>query len=590
MEHHAERAGGHDEVAFADEQLRKVFEYSNDAGFVLDPANDRVVDANRRACTLLGYTYDELLATPISAIHPQEMPQLLRFTGGVLEQGSGWTDELTCATKSHTKIPAEISAAAVEIDGEARVIAWVRDVGDRKRAEAALRESEERFRLLVEHAADSFYLLEEDGRIVDVNQRVCEDTGYSRQEVLGMHISEISEGTDAKTFERHVGQMQASGPITVGSFHRRKDGTRFPVEVRSRLFQLRGRRCVLSLARDVTERVKAEEQRRQLALERGYLLEELEMERNFGEIVGTAPGMRKLFRDIERVAGTDSTVLITGETGTGKELVARAIHRASGRKEKVLVKVNCAALSAGLIESELFGHEKGAFTGAIARRVGRFELASGGTIFLDEIGDLSAEVQAKLLRVLQEAEFERVGGMETLKVDVRVIAATNRDLERAVERGEFRADLFYRLNVFPLRVPPLRERSEDIPLLVSFLLRRYGAKLGKQFQAIAEEALQALTRYSWPGNVRELENVIERAAIVSQGDHLDLSEWLTQPAAATRSRGALTLDEVQRLHIIEVLEHTGWRVSGPNGAARILGMEPSTLTSRMSKLGIKRPR
>jgi transcriptional regulator with GAF, ATPase, and Fis domain len=405
-----------------------------------------------------------------------------------------------------------------------------------------------------------------------------------------MPISKLSEGTDVEAFERYVAHMRATGPSTIGGFHRRKDGTRFPVEVRSRLFHLRGRWCVLSLARDVTERIQAEEQRRQLALERGYLLEELEMERNFGEIVGTAPSMRKLFRDIDRVAATDSTVLVTGETGTGKELVARAIHRASGRKDKVLVKVNCAALSAGLIESELFGHEKGAFTGAIARRVGRFELASGGTIFLDEIGDLSAEVQAKLLRVLQEGEFERVGGMKTLSVDVRVIAATNRDLERAVEHGEFRADLFYRLNVFPLHVPPLRDRPEDLPLLVSFLLRRYGAKLGKQFQPVEERALRALADYSWPGNVRELENVIERAAIVSQGDRLDLSEWLKQPAATQQTSGVLTLDEVQRRHILDVLTRTGWRVSGPKGAARILGMEPSTLTSRMGKLGIKRPR
>ncbi len=571
-------------------RLRKFFEHSNDAGFILDPAHDSIVDVNSRASELLGYTRDELLALPVSAIHPDEMPRLRAFTQSVLKAGSGWTDELTCLTKSKEKVDAEISASAVEIDGEPRVVAWVRDITQRKRAAAALRESEERFRLLVEHAADAIYVVEQDGRIADVNQQACEQTGYTRDELHRMRVWNVAEGLTPDRLHRNVEQMREIGPLTLGDYHRRKDGTLFPVEVRAALFEARGTQRVLALVRDVSERVRAEEERRKLNLEKVYLQEELEMEHNFGEIVGNSPMLRKLFRDVERVARTDSTVLITGETGTGKELIARAIHGASSRKDRVLVKVNCAALSSGLIESELFGHEKGAFTGAVSRRVGRFELADGGSIFLDEIGDLPAELQVKLLRVLQEGEFERVGGSKTMRVDVRVIVATNRDLEEAVEDGRFRVDLYYRLKVFPLHVPPLRERRQDIPQLVNYFARKYGTKLGKKIESVPQQTLNALMDYSWPGNVRELENVIERAVIISVGSELDLSDWRERPAAAAAPVRPATLDEHQRQHIVAVLEQTGWRVSGPKGAARILGLKPTTLAARMKKLGIERKR
>jgi transcriptional regulator with GAF, ATPase, and Fis domain len=306
--------------------------------------------------------------------------------------------------------------------------------------------------------------------------------------------------------------------------------------------------------------------------------------------VGASPALRGVLRQTDQVAGTDSTVLITGETGTGKERVARAIHEASSRRDRVLVKVNCAALPAGLIESELFGHEKGAFTGAIARRIGRFELADGGTIFLDEVGDLPLELQAKLLHVLQEGEFERVGGTRTLRIDVRVIAATNRDIEKAVAEERFRADLYYRLKVFPIHVPPLRDRQEDIPLLVKYFARRYGAKLGRRIETVSPETMAALARYPWPGNVRELENVIERAVIISGGTELELGDWPAQPGSAPPLTGVATLDGVQREHIRAVRRQTGWQVRGPTGAARILGLKPSTLAARMKKLGIQRER
>lgn len=319
-----------------------------------------------------------------------------------------------------------------------------------------------------------------------------------------------------------------------------------------------------------------------------YLQEEIKTQHNFEEFIGQSRAIKRVLKAVERVAPTDATVLILGETGTGKELVARALHNLSLRKNKALVKLNCAALPAGLVESELFGHEKGAFTGALTRKIGRFELADGGTIFLDEIGDLPQELQAKLLRVLQEGEFERVGGSGTIKVDVRVIAATNRELERAMQEGRFREDLFYRLNVFPIKIPPLRERKEDIPLLVRHFAMKHGAKLGKRIKTIPQKIMDSLVTYPWPGNVRELENVIERSVITSQGLQLELGNWLSKINATPRNARIPTLEALEREHIVKVLEMTGWRVSGKQGGAEVLGLKPTTLAARMKKLGIKR--
>jgi formate hydrogenlyase transcriptional activator len=700
----------------SEDKFRKIFNHSNDGGFLLDPACGAILDVNPSACGMLGYTREELLALHISDVHPDEMPGLASFTEAVLADGTGWTDALTCLTKWGEKLPAEVSGSVVSLDGQPRIVVWVREISARKKAEAALRESEERFRLLVEHAADAFYVMEEGGRIVDVNERACQATGYTRHELLTMFVWDVSVALPPERFGDLWKRAGAGGSVTTSSIHRRKDGTTFPVEAHGCLVEARGRQYLLGLVRDVSERVRAEQERRKLEvrlgrilesamdaivtvdagrritlfnqaaekvfhcsaaealgtsverflsprfrelvaaqaaggadptvsrplwvseglsacradgeefpveatvsraeasgeifhtiilrdvnerhraeaelrkvqLERRYLQEEIDMELNVADIVGASPALQRALRDVARVAGTDSTVLITGETGTGKERIARAIHEASNRRNRVLVKVNCAALPSGLIESELFGHEKGAFTGALSRRIGRFELADGGTIFLDEIGDLPPELQAKLLHVLQEGEFERVGGTRTLKVDARVIAATNRDLEKAVADDRFRADLYYRLKVFPIHVPPLRERTEDIPLLVRYFARMYGAKLGKRLDTIPQERLDALVRYQWPGNVRELGNVIERAAILSRGNELDLSDWLTRPGAQAPPQGILTLDDMQRRHIVEVLKRTGWRVSGAKGAAHILALKPSTLRARMHKLGIRR--
>jgi transcriptional regulator with GAF, ATPase, and Fis domain len=317
-----------------------------------------------------------------------------------------------------------------------------------------------------------------------------------------------------------------------------------------------------------------------------YLRDEIKLEHNFEEIIGQSDALKYVLFKVEQVAPTDATALILGETGTGKELVARAIHNASSRGDRPLVKVNCATLPSNLIESELFGHEKGAFTGAQMKQIGRFELADGGTIFLDEIGELPLDLQVKLLRVLQDGEFERLGSSRTIKSDVRVIAATNRNLKEAVRKGRFREDLWYRLNVFPITVPPLRQRREDIPLLVKSFVQRFSMKMGKVITTIAPQETEALQNYSWPGNVRELENVIERAVIVSQGPALSVEVPKTSESI---TGGKRALEEVDREHIVRVLEESGWRIEGKSGAAQILGLNPGTLRSRMKKLGIKRP-
>jgi formate hydrogenlyase transcriptional activator len=325
--------------------------------------------------------------------------------------------------------------------------------------------------------------------------------------------------------------------------------------------------------------------------ERVSPLGEIHIERHFEEIVGTSAVLRRALTNAETVAPTDATVLICGETGTGKELIARAIHNLSPRRSKPFVKLNCAALPTGLLESELFGHEKGAFTGAIAQRIGRFELANGGTVFLDEVGEIPLDIQTKLLRVLQEREFERLGSGRTLHSDARLIAATNRDLGALVNEQQFRADLFYRLNVFPIHVPPLHERPEDIPLLVRHFVEHYARRMKREIETIPSETMEALTRYRWPGNIRELQNLIERSVILSPGPVLRVPLGdLPVAAAAVQQHGkAQTLAEAERRHIVATLTDTKWVVAGAHGAATRLGMNRSTLQFRMKKLGIVRP-
>jgi formate hydrogenlyase transcriptional activator len=326
--------------------------------------------------------------------------------------------------------------------------------------------------------------------------------------------------------------------------------------------------------------------------EKVYLEEEVRTAHNFGEIVGESATLRRVLKQVEAVAPTDSTVLILGETGTGKELIARALHDLSPRRERTFVELNCAAIPTGLLESELFGHEKGAFTGAITQKVGRFELAHQGTLFLDEVGDIPPELQPKLLRVLQEQEFERLGGTKTIKVDVRLVAATHRDLAKMVADGRFREDLYYRLNVFPVALPPLRERRDDIPRLVRHFTQHFARRMGRRIETIPSSALDALVRYPWPGNVRELQNIIERAVILSPGPSLQVPLNDLQAAAEEASAPtavAVTLADAEREHILGALRDTGWVLGGPKGAAALLGMKRSTLRWKMQRLGISRP-
>jgi formate hydrogenlyase transcriptional activator len=325
--------------------------------------------------------------------------------------------------------------------------------------------------------------------------------------------------------------------------------------------------------------------------EKVYLEEEARTEHNFGDIIGQSAALREVLKQVEAVAPTDSTVLVLGETGTGKELVARALHELSPRQGRTFVKLNCAAIPTGLLESELFGHEKGAFTGAISQKVGRFELAHQGTLFLDEVGEVPLELQPKLLRVLQEQEFERLGGTKTIRVDVRLVAATNRDLSRMVAEGRFRSDLYYRLNVFPVVLPPLRERREDVPLLVRHFTQRFARRMGRRIETIPAEVMEALVRYPWPGNIREMQNVIERAVILSPGPALQVPPGdLHAPAhALSPTPAAVTLVDAEREHILGALHETRWVLGGPLGAAARLGMKRSTLLWKMKKLGISRP-
>ncbi len=403
------------------------------------------------------------------------------------------------------------------------------------------------------------------------------DTPENKRRVRELFLS-IGQGTDTGGVVIELRRKDDGRPIWVQWYSRPESNGKYT-------------RTVIV---DITDRVLMEQEKARLEQQNLYLQEEIKGVHNFEEIIGHSPALTAVLENVQRVAATESTVLITGETGTGKELIARAIHSNSRRKDKPLIKINCAALPAGLVESELFGHEKGAFTGAIARRVGRFELAQGGTIFLDEVGELPAEAQAKLLRVLQEHEFDRVGGTAPIRVDVRILAATNRDLRKAMREKAFRDDLYYRLSVSPLQLPALRDRREDIPSLAHFLLSKFASRIGKRIDGVNKETMRRLLDYAWPGNVRELENVIERAVILAGGptleigaDVLSVNVERTVREDQTTQRSA-TLESTEREHILTVLRQTGWIVGGPRGAATILALHPNTLRSRMKKLGIRR--
>jgi PAS domain S-box-containing protein len=455
-----------------------------------------------------------------------------------------------------------------------------------------LQESEQRLSRVFESAMDAIVTLDAEGRITLFNAAAERVFRLGAADAVGTPIARFASEALLSVLGTYMSGgdgARAAMWLPENLTALRADGEEFPVEATVSCAQVGSGPLFTLILRDVNERLRAEAERQRLEDLTSYLQAEVQEALGPNEPMGKSPALRRVLRSVEQVAPTDSTVLVTGETGTGKEMIARAIHMGSKRKDAMLVKVNCAAIPAPLIESDLFGHERGAFTGAVGRKIGRFELASGGTIFLDEIGELPLELQPKLLRALQEGEIERVGSARTIKVDVRVIAATNRDLGAASREGRFRPDLFYRLNVFPIALPPLRERKEDIPMLVAHFVRKHAAKLGRRVERVPERLMAAFVAYAWPGNVRELEHVVERAVIVSEGPELAAVEWLREPEAPPAARLA-TLEEVERSHVRTVLEATGWRVSGAKGAAELLGMRPTTLEYRMKKLGIERPR
>jgi len=461
---------------------------------------------------------------------------------------------------------------------------------ERQKIHARLAESEERLRDLFDEAPIAYVNEGLDSRFIRANRAAMKTLGITPDQVEGTYgKSFIPDTPEAQKRLKEAFDSIGRGTDTSGVVLelRRKD-TGKPLWIQWWSKPDPSGTYTRTMFVDITDKVLMEQEKARLEAQNTYLREEIQSVHNFEEVIGSSSTLKKVLRNVERVAPTDSTVLVTGETGTGKELIARAIHNLSPRKSKPLVKVNCAAIPAGLIESELFGHEKGAFTGALTKKIGRFELADKGTIFLDEIGELPLDLQAKLLRVLQEGEFERVGGTQTFKVNVRVIAATNRDLEHLSRTGLYRSDLYYRLNVFPIHLPSLREREGDIPLLAQYFVRKCATNLGKKIDRIPEAMMAALRQYAWPGNIRELEHVIERAVILTEGSSLESIELSASGRGGGAVPSVMTLEERERLHIMDILEQTGWRVSGKDGAAELLGLKPTTLEARMKKLGIVR--
>ncbi len=471
---------------------------------------------------------------------------------------------------------------------------------ERQRAEGMLRESEARFRQMADATPVMIWMSGPDKGCTYLNEGWLEFTGRTMEQELGNGWAEGVHPDDLqRCLDTYVRVFDAREKFSMEYRLRRCDGEyRWIWDVGVPRFVPGGRfEGYIGSCIDITERKQMEDQleakfreieelKERLERENISLREEVKLQYGPEDVVGQSDAMRRILAKAEQVAQTDSTVLILGETGTGKQLLARAIHNLSPRKARALLTVNCASLPPTLIESELFGREKGAYTGALTRMVGRFELADGSTLFLDEVGELPLEVQAKLLRVLQDGQFERLGSTKTVHVKVRLIAATNRDLAQDIQEGKFRKDLFYRLNVFPIVIPPLRERPEDIPVLVWTFVRELEKKMGKRIESIPKRSMEALQRHPWPGNARELRNVIEHAMIVSNGKTLDVRIPTITPGEPV---APMSLEDLERMHILTTLEKTGWRLAGQQGAAEILGIKRTTLQSRMEKLGIKRP-
>ena len=611
-----------------------VFEHSSDAIALLDPYGDRFGDLNIAVCQLLGYTRQELLVLPVSKLFGHQMADLVVFSQAVLEKGKGWTDELSCNCKSGERIELDITGTTLSIKGQLQIILVLREQSrqryqrDQAQTERAMRggliewrnilnlfqETERDNQLLLSAVGDGIYSIDHQGLATFVNPAGARMLGWETKEMIGKNIHRIHHHSHPDGSHYEVEDCPIYRAVRDGVVHEghqelfwRRDGSSFPVEFTSTPVIADSRVVgAVVVFRDITERRTTElqlqnalDELKQLKVrleeQNAYLQEEIHIKHSYREIVGQSEPIRKIIKQIDVVAPTDASVLIHGESGTGKELIARAIHQASKRNAHPLIRVNCAAVPAELFESEFFGHIRGAFTGAVRDRVGRFELADGGTLFLDEIGEIPLDLQSKLLRVLQEGQFERVGEERTRKVDVRIVAATNRNLREEVQAKRFREDLYFRLNVFPLQSPALRERPMDIAPLAMHFVKEIGKRLnltGRRLHAVDMERLQ---RYAWPGNIRELQNVIERALITSQDGRLtiDLPDDLT-PSHPSRSSTAaspviLTDEQMRNLerdNTLAALQLCHGKLFGKDGAAQLLGIKPTTLASRLKRLEI----
>jgi PAS domain S-box-containing protein len=619
------------------------FEHGVEAALVVDPVSGGILDANPAACRLLGYDRELLRAMNAADLHRGQEPALLVFTEAVLSKGAYRTRGLAARHAAGAELRLEYAGAAIpgpggpallltlidldaqrrrEIEAEAEL--YLRDgIGEWRRVERVFQDIERESQLILQAAGEGIYGVNAEGQTTFVNPAAERILGWPAEELLGrdMHAIVHHRRADGSPYPEHECPIYAA--FREGRVQRvsdevfwRRDGR--PVWVEYTSTPIRAGSTVVGAVivfRDVTERREAEERlrlaldevgrlRERLELENAYLQEEIRISGNHRGIIGRSAAIQKIIRQVELVAPTEASVLVTGESGTGKELIARAIHEASRRSGRPLIRVNCAAIPRELFESEFFGHVRGAFTGALRDRVGRFELADGGTLFLDEVGEIPLELQGKLLRVLQEGQFERVGEERTRSVDVRIVAATNRDLRAEVERGTFRRDLYFRLAVFPIESPPLRERPEDVPLLAAHFLRDAARKLNTGAASLSEGDMRRLAAYRWPGNVRELQNAIERAAILARNGRvridLPAADESQPPDPAPEARPApgpapapIETEEGrrarERANLLAALDAAGGKVSGPGGAAELLGLRPTTLASRMKALGVRRP-
>ena len=566
-----------------------------------NPIENIEYDLKGTPCEIVMQGKDYFCASELEKIFPKEkglqsyvaVPIYSPSTGEILGHIAALDDKPMNESQNQTSILRIFAArAGSEIDrikAEEKLKKTLEDAN--VQLQIKLKESEQRYRDLFDEAPIAYVNEGLDSKFIKANRAALRILGVKPEEVESMYGKTLV--VDNPENQKRLNEAFASierGDDTHGVIleMKRKDNGQ-PVWIQWYSKPDPSGKFTRTMFIDITAQVLLEQEKQRLQAQNQYLQEEIKLTYNFEEIVSKSNNFQKVLRQIEQVAATDATVLVLGESGTGKELIARAIHNISNRSKKPLVKVNCATLPANLIESELFGHEKGAFTGALDKKIGRFELANGGTIFLDEIGELPVELQAKLLRVLQEGEFERLGNPHTIKVNTRVIAATNRNLQSAIEKKEFREDLFYRLNVFPVVCPPLRDRKDDIPLLVKHFCQKHEGKIGIKIKDVPKKVMDGLMAYDWPGNIRELENIIERAMILSSNGSLEYGDWIPTEKILTNGKPtASKLEDLERNHIIETLNRTGWKVSGEKGAAKILGLNPTTLEARMKKLGIKR--